>query len=621
MEKYYHQLLFVFLASALIFFLVLFVNTKWSIRPESQYVSKVQMEAEPAMENVSSGMEASFRRALILYSPEDPSSCSYMENLTKALDILQFSWETQSLDRSDAVSYPEYDLVILASSLVEEEMADPLVRLLDYVQEGGRLFWGILPNSTASQFASVYRQLGIVEYGDYVGYHAFTIEKDLVPGASGRTFDSAESFEDVGIAVTLESQATVYASASIGEGRKIPLVWNYKNGEGSVTFFNGTGIAGDFWRGFAAGCVLTLYEDTLYPITNALCLFLDDFPSPQYESASDVVREEYNRDVKEFYRDIWWPDMQAAAQRYGDLYTGLFIATYNDTVDPEKFTYEAPSMAQYYGNSLIKSGYELGAHGYNHQSLALKGQTPKELDYQPWASVQDMQASLEMLQSISADLFPGLSFTSYVPPSNYLSPEGRTAVTGALEDLKVISGLYTAEGGTGKVYVQDFTVEEDGIAEFPRITSGMAPGDYDTFCYLNGMGLYGVFSHFIHPDDIFDLDRGKGQSWEDLYESYCEMMADLHRTYPWLRSLTVTDAGDALRVREAARPRLEYGETELKGSCEAFYGEAYFYLRTEKTPLAVDDSCQIVPASTAGDALYYLVTVKEPDFIIKLVNQ
>ena len=82
------------------------------------------------------------------------------------------------------------------------------------------------------------------------------------------------------------------------------------------------------------------------------------------------------------------------------------------------------------------------------------------------------------------------------------------------------------------------------------------------------------------------------------------MMADLHRTYPWLRSLTVTDAGDALRVREAARPRLEYGETELKGSCEAFYGEAYFYLRTEKTPLAVNDSCQIVPASTAGDALY-----------------
>lgn len=219
MKKYYHQLLFVFLASALIFFLVLFVNTKWSIRPESQYVSKVQMEAEPAMENVSSGMEASFRRALILYSPEDPSSCSYMENLTKALDILQFSWETQSLDRSDAVSYPEYDLVILASSLVEEEMADPLVRLLDYVQEGGRLFWGILPNSTASQFASVYRQLGIVEYGDYVGYHAFTIEKDLVPGASGRTFDSAESFEDVGIAVTLESQATVSPGIS-GEGSR-----------------------------------------------------------------------------------------------------------------------------------------------------------------------------------------------------------------------------------------------------------------------------------------------------------------------------------------------------------------------------------------------------------------
>ena len=618
MKKYYHQLLFVFTVSVLIMFMVIFVNTKWIAQPESQYASRVVLDQKTS--GVSLGTIADSRRtALILYSPGDSVSCYYKDNLIKALEVLRMEWELQSLDHSDSVSYPEYDLVILASPYVEEEMADPISRLFDYVSQGGKVFWGILPDNTGMQFNSVYRQMGIVEYGDYKSYSSFTVTKDLVPGMSGRTF-SSEAFEDVGLALTLDENAQVYASALTEDGSSLPMVWNFQRGEGSITFYNGTGITGDYWRGFAAGCILTLFEDSMYPIINALCLFIDDFPSPQYESSSDVVREEYNRSVKEFYRDIWWPDMQAAAQRYGDLYTGLFMATYNDIVDPEDFTYDSPSMEQYYGNSLIKSGYELGAHGYNHQSLAQEGQIPENLQYVPWESVSDMESSLEMLQSISEELFPGIALTSYVPPSNYLSQEGRSAVKAALEDLKVISGVYTSEGEEGSVYVQDFEIAEDGIAEFPRISSGMLPESFDTFSYINGIGLYGVFSHFIHPDDIFDEDRGKNQSWEALYESYCEMMEDIHGTYPWLRSLTATDAADALLVQDSLTPHIEYDQDEIRGSCENFYGEAYFYLRTEKQPQSADGSCTITPVGSDSGSLYYLVTVTEPDFTVKLVN-
>ena len=618
MKKYYHQLLFVFTVSVLIMFMVIFVNTKWIAQPESQYASRVVLDQKTS--GVSLGTITDSRRtALILYSPGDSVSCYYKDNLIKALEVLRMEWELQSLDHSDSVSYPEYDLVILASPYVEEEMADPISRLFDYVSQGGKVFWGILPDNTGMQFNSVYRQMGIVEYGDYKSYSSFTVTKDLVPGMSGRTF-SSEAFEDVGLALTLDENAQVYASALTEDGSSLPMVWNFQRGEGSITFYNGTGITGDYWRGFAAGCILTLFEDSMYPIINALCLFIDDFPSPQYESSSDVVREEYNRSVKEFYRDIWWPDMQAAAQRYGDLYTGLFMATYNDIVDPEDFTYDSPSMEQYYGNSLIKSGYELGAHGYNHQSLAQEGQIPENLQYVPWESVSDMESSLEMLQSISEELFPGIALTSYVPPSNYLSQEGRSAVKAALEDLKVISGVYTSEGEEGSVYVQDFEIAEDGIAEFPRISSGMLPESFDTFSYINGIGLYGVFSHFIHPDDIFDEDRGKNQSWEALYESYCQMIEDIHSTYPWLRSLTATDAADALLVQDSLSPHIEYGQDEVRGSCENFYGEACYYLRTETHRQPADGSCSITPVGSDSGSLYYLVTVTEPDFTVKLVN-
>ncbi len=32
----------------------------------------------------------------------------------------------------------------------------------------------------------------------------------------------------------------------------------------------------------------------------------------------------------------------------------------------------------------------------------------------------------------------------------------------------------------------------------------------------NGITINGVFSHFIHPDDILDPERNHGLSWESL---------------------------------------------------------------------------------------------------------
>ena len=190
-----------------------------------------------------------------------------------------------------------------------------------------------------------------------------------------------------------------------------------------------------------------------------------------------------------------------------------------------------------------------------------------------------------------------------------------------LPDLKVISGTYSNEGESGDVYVQDFEIAEDGIAEFPRITSGMIPEDFDTFTAVNGVGLYGVFSHFIHPDDIFDEERGKNQTWEKLYEGYCDMMDWLHATFTFLRPLTAAEAADALKVADQVEPHLEIAEEEIVGSLENFYGEAFFYLKTDKKPVAADDSCSIEQIDPEKGSLYYIVTVKRPNFKIKLVDK
>ena len=615
MIKYYRKLMgliFLCLAGAL---LVLGVNGEHN-GVASQMVSSavIYEDTEGAILEISSDTQ---KKAVILYSPEDEWSVKYEKNLRIVLDHMRILYDTLELSRTETISFSEYDLVILAS-MNWNEMEEPMSRLTDYVEKGGALFAGILPQETQGQFSSLYRKLGIIDYGEYLDYESLSFTEELIPGIRNMEF-TEESFQDVGLSVTLEEEVKVYAEAKRGQ-QTIPVIWSYPCQEGKVVVFNGTGITGDFWRGIAAGCVNALFDTNLYPVLNALCLFIDDFPSPQYESTSDVVRKDYNRSVKEFYRDIWWPDMQKVAQRYGDIYTGLFIATYNNVVDPEEFYYEKSSTEQYFGNSLLRNGNEMGAHGYNHQSLTLEGGTPESMGYVAWADEEDMTASLEELTEITKLMFPGVSFRTYVPPSNYLSPEGRNAVKETIPDLKTISGIYTDEGEEGDVYVQDFVMAEDGIAEFPRITSGMIQNEFDRFSAVSALGLYGVFSHFIHPDDIFDEERGAGQNWESLYNGYCEMMEGIHTKYSFLRSLSASDAAEALMVYDELIPHLEIGENEIRGSVENFRGEAFFYLKTEKNPQTVDESCVVEKIDTQDGSLYYLVTVKEANFKIKLVE-
>lgn len=552
---------------------------------------------------------------LIIYSPGDAYSVKYRNNLEDMLRYLKWDSESVELERTASVSYYNYRMVILASQSVEQEMKD-IKRLFRYVEDGGRLFWGILQNETESEFQKIYKKMGIMDYGDYVTYQKYIFEKEILPGMQGEEFDS-EEFTDVSLFVRLEDDVDVYAVSEVN-GQKIPLIWSCDYGKGRVVCYNSTSIAGDFYKGLAAGCLLALEDTVMYPIINAKCVFVDDFPSPQYESDSDVVRKDYNRSVKEFYRDIWWPDMQKVANKLDYVYTGLFVATYNDIVEPEDFAFEAPSMEQYYGNSLLRAGHEMGAHGYNHQSLAGDGQVPEEMGYNAWASETDMEAALQEFLDITGKMFPGVRMQTYVPPSNYLDSDGRQAVAAALPDLKAISGVYTNEGEEGAVYQQRFEIAEDGVAEFPRITSGMLPSQYERFEWLAALGLHGVFSHFVHPDDIFDEERGKGENWETLRNSYEQLLKDVNAAAPGLRSLKASEAADALKTYVEIEPFLVYEDTQIRGSVDHFPGEAWFFLKTDRKPIAANDACRIMPMDEKEGRGFYLVQVKQAEFSILL---
>lgn len=614
MKGYFNKLLIFIFAGVAVTLLMWVVNSGVFVNASYQGGSQIDISAEPENPKTEQTEIKSTKKVLVLYSPDSDVSQKLSVNLEKVCKWLKMDYELLDVSRRDTVSYMEYDLLVIALEDIENHFGTDIARVMDYVDKGGRLFWAIMPEEMGTCFNSVYRKLGITDVGGFAQTDGFVFREELMPGSRGLEFEG-EEFTDIAAAFQLESGCKIYVEST---ENKIPLIWSYDYGEGRTIFYNATSSSADFFTGMLAGCITELYGEFMYPVINAKVVFIDDFPSMQYNSDSDVIKEEYNRTVKEFYRDIWWPDMQSAAQKYNVAYTGLFMATYNNIVEPERFEYVRDEMEQYYGNSLLKNNFEMGAHGYNHQSLTLAGGTPAEMGYNPWKNQEDMEASLKKLIEITDDLFNDVKFQTYVPPSNYLSETGRAAVVAALPDLKVISGVYTDEGSDGDVYVQDFEMAEDGVAEFPRITSGMLKSDYDDFVALNGCALYGVYSHFIHPDDILDEERSAGQNWQELLDNYCERLNFINERYNGLRALTASVAADALKIAYNADVSYTVTEDKIIGRVFNFYGETQIYLKSEKEPKSASEGCTITPVTDVYDTDYYLVKLSKPSFMINL---
>ena len=62
-------------------------------------------------------------------------------------------------------------------------------------------------------------------------------------------------------------------------------------------------------------------------------------------------------------------------------------------------------------------------------------------------------------------------------------------------------------------YTQEFEVADDGIVEQPRIISGAILDDYMQMAAVSELNMHFVNSHFMHPDDLLDEDRGAKLGW------------------------------------------------------------------------------------------------------------
>ena len=261
---------------------------------------------------------------------------------------------------------------------------------------------------------------------------------------------------------------------------------------------------------------------------------------------------------------------------------------------------------------LLHRGGELGYHGYNHQPLSLSDTDYGDvLPYKTWDSVDAMDRAVTELISFGTEMFPGTTMSVYVPPSNVLSEEGRALLASKYPQIRTIASNYFP----GEfAYVQEFEVADDGIVEQPRIISGCIIDSYMQMAALSELNMHFVNTHFMHPDDLLDEDRGAALGWETLKNRLDEYMTWLDTSAPSLRNLTGSELSGAIQRYGGLTVEKKITDQEIRLQLGNLYDTAYLFVRVNEG----------TPGDVTGGSLthltgkLYLLCADSPEVVIQV---
>lgn len=548
---------------------------------------------------------------LLLLDSSSSVSESAAQQMRDVLTQMRIRFDEQDLFADPTLRLSGYENVVVA--LDDYDLfGEEIFTLFDSVK-GGMNLLAVCPPSSLSCLRLVMGRMGILDIGyDMYPVQVLRFRSDFMLGGQGKDFQITDPF-DSSSTVTLTEDCIVHLVSA--DDREVPIIWEYRHGDGTVVV-NTLNYFEKAYRGFYAASYSLLSDVCVYPVINASAFYLDDFPSPVPAGNGEYIQRDYHMDIGTFYTNVWWPDVKNLSERYGVRYTGLVIENYSDENEAPLEGNGDIQRFRYFGNDLLDMGGEIGFHGYNHMPLVLDNFDYKdEFDsYRQWNSEDDIRASLRELDRFCRQVFPEEAFQVYVPPSNILSQEGRRILAEDFPDIKAVAAIYF-EGEFE--YAQEFGVAQDGVVETPRIISGYVIDPYMEIAALSELNLHYVNSHFQHPDDVLDEDRGAASGWEALKTRLAEYMAWLYSSAPDIRNLTGTEVAGAVQRYHYLDVKTEINENELRISLSNFQDEAWLFLRANEG--SVSDVQGGTLTKLTGDL--YLLCAHSGEVAIRLENQ
>lgn len=513
---------------------------------------------------------------LLLYSSESVESRQALEEFEMILTDMKVGHDTIDIAEVDDYDFNDYKTAILLINNLSY-LQDKLIELDTWVYNGGGAMFPMTLSKEA-YFSVMEAKFGILEssYSYAVVDSIYVAENFMVGG--GKSFLITDPW-DSALTVRLNSSDHVTVHAYTGDERQIPLIWESRYGSGKFVLDN-FGLYTKEVRGLYAASYSLLNSVTVYPVINASCFYLDDFPSQIPSGSNAYIWRDYGTSIRDFYVNIWWPDMMNLADQYGLKYTGLAIQCYDENVDGTTPSSADEQTFLKFGNMLLRMGGEIGYHGYNHQPLCLDDcDYMGYYDYKTWESEAAMKSALDTLVELCEELFPGVQLSVYVPPSNMLSEGAEEFLIREYPNIKSISGIYFDGMDVDFYCTQEFDVREDGVVEQPRIISGCDVDDYSKLAALSELNLHYINSHFTHPDDSLDPERGAELGWETLKSMFCEYLDWLYTAAPNIRNFTGSEMSAAIQRYTALTVSTSVSEAAVEISIGNFSDEAQLMVR------------------------------------------
>ncbi|QOL45309.1 DUF2194 domain-containing protein [Bifidobacterium longum subsp. infantis] len=458
--------------------------------------------------------------------------------------LLDMKVPTVTVDLAQGDEIPtlkQYQTMVIAMPNLDP-LGEHVLQIMQWVKKGGGVMFAMTPEKTG-YLDVIGPQIGIESSTyEYVVTEGITPSKDFMLGG-GQTYMFSDPFKS-SLSVALNDRAQVEAVSSNG---RTPLVWRSSVESGTAVMCN-IGIYVKMVRGFYASAFSLLSSAMAYPVINSAAFYLDDFPSPVPSGNGKYIKRDYNMSISEFYSQVWWPDLVRLAERYGIRFTGVMIENYGDDTKNDPVRQTDNTQFEYYGGLLLRQNGEIGYHGYNHQPLVLPNTDyGNEYTYVQWPNRKAIVDSLNELIAFQKTVLPAATSSVYVPPSNILSSEGRQIIGEDVPQIRAIASMAFPPDSSLE-YVQEFGVAADGVVEAPRIVSGsMVNNSYMRLAAVSELNMHYVSTHFMHPDDLLDEDRGAKEGWETYRKGLENYLDWLEQSAPSIRMQTGTECAAAVQ--------------------------------------------------------------------------
>jgi len=565
------------------------------------------------------------QKLLIFHNSADRFGEMCYRQTTKALDYAKMAYE--SFDLSGAEELPELDAysgLVFATELLDGLDEEACRKIKGFVAGGGSLAV-IYPgwNPYLGDLFGIANQPELVETESGLRF-----EEDFSPGVKGlelpeARFPSTPSLD----AVLTEDDEVMVTSITHGK----PLMWQRTYGKGRVLFWNAQWLSDMETRGFIVQSILAAQGLAVSSIANIGVIFIDDFPQDSSTQKLEPIKTEYDLSMVDFYNQVWFPDMVNLARQYDLKYTGVVLFNYNGKTKPPfdfggwehakiRIGWQEVPYGVFYGQKISQDrDWELGLHGYNHESLTLED----------WGSPENMVAALEAAERRwQEDSLGELPFT-YVPPHNIYDKAGMEALARAFPSIKVVAGMAIGDFKEGSA--REFGPEpwHKDFFDIPRWSSGYMLDSENRFRLFSEMGTFGVWTHFIHPDDVFHTPQNYpgAEEWRNphslfwrgdhtgrkdgLYYKFMELLEFVHENYPWLRYMTAREAYYGLQKYLAIKATYSLKPREIVATFSDY--PIYFQLRINDgriLDLNGMTNCQLVDIHQGdGYAIYTLRAV------------